>query len=183
MNPHTIGPSSATWTVTQRPVSIDGANIVLNTTSPATYVPLTLRDYQWWLAQRVPGVTTTLPTDLYYAPGWQNGSVYLWPVPTVAYDIQLMTRQLLASVALSDTFTQPPAYRKALTLTLAEELAPTFSVQVPTQTAKGAREARASLEANNAPPVGIVTNDAGMPSSESVGVRNTWNYYTGMETT
>jgi hypothetical protein len=57
--PLTIGPSSADFTVDQRPVSIEAANVILTTVSPAVRVPLTVHDDpQWWMSVSVPGVTT-----------------------------------------------------------------------------------------------------------------------------
>ena len=179
LQPHTIGPSNATWSATVRPVSITGANLVLNTTTPSTHVPINLRNAQWWLQQRVPGTTTTIPLDLYYEPSWPNGSVYLWPVPTVAYEVQLRTRQLLASVALGDTFALPPGYQEALTLTLAESMAPSVSQVVSPQTAMRAAEARAAIFSNNSVPRQIQTQDAGMPRAGDHGTQSNWNYDVG----
>ena len=36
--------------------------------------------------ERVPTLTGTIPTDLYYEPDWPNGSCFLWPVPTIAWE-------------------------------------------------------------------------------------------------
>jgi hypothetical protein len=167
LSPHTIGPTG-TWVVTQRPVSIEGASIIQNVTSPYPYVPMTKRDAQWWQAQTVPTLTTSWPTDFYYDPTWGsagNGSFYMWPVPTTAYQVQLHIRLLLAQVAASDTFTMPPAYKSALILTLAEDLTGPFRSTWTQAQSYRARQARAKAFANNVDTPILVTADSGMPAA------------------
>jgi hypothetical protein len=176
LSPHTIGPTAATWTATQRPVSIEAANLILPG-SPAVRTTINLRDVQWYEGQSVPDLETTIPTDLYYAPTWPNGSLYFWPIPTAAYDVELQTRIVLAELALDDTFTMPPGYRDAITLTLAEELAPSYGQQIPERLALSAQQARARIFANNDQPRRISTADAGMPSGGGKG--SYFNYRSG----
>lgn len=164
LNPHTIGPTGQTYTVTQRPVSIDGANIIDNTVSPTVRFPLRVTsDYQDYLAVAVRGLTSPIPTVLYYDPAWPNGNIYLYPVPDTAYQLELMTRQLLSEYALTTTFSLPPGYKNALILTLAEDLQPAMHVPLAPKTEERAREARARIQGNNVPPARIQTRQAGMP--------------------
>lgn len=161
----TIGPDSADYTVTQRPVTIDGANVLLDTSDPPVKVPLQIVRYPWWLAQSVPTTTTELPGFLYYEPKFPNGEIRLWPLPTVAYGLELMVRQVLAELAAADTFTMPPGYRTAMILTLAENLSgPLRKPWTPMQ-ARNAQRARARVFANNDLTPAIATQDAGMPRS------------------
>lgn len=180
LQPHTIGPSGATYTVAQRPVAIDGANIVLDNVNPAVRSPLNLRDDQWWLGNLVRDITTTLPTDLYYSPGWPNGAIYLWPVPTVAYGLELETRVLLSNVILTDNVSLPPGYRDALTLSVAEECITTYGrgadPGMPALAQKAA-QARARIFANNDILPRLWTKDSGMPSKP----KPAFNYRSGLE--
>lgn len=161
----TIGPDSADYTVTQRPVTIDGANVILNNVSPEVKTPLEVVRYPWWLRQSVPTTTTELPGFLYYEPKWPNGEIRLWPLPTYAYGLELMVREVLAELASADDFDMPPGYRTAMILTLAENLhGPLRKMWTPTQGAK-AREARARIFANNDLTPAIATKDFGMPTS------------------
>lgn len=176
LSPHTIGPSG-TWSVTSRPVSIEGAMLRLTTSSPVVEVPITIRDAQWWADQTVPTLTSTVPTDLYYNPTWPNGSLYFWPVPTTAYGVKLWTRSLLSAFAFSDTFSMPPGYQDALTYTLAEELAPSLGSVSPTVLAlvnEKARECRAIIFDNNRMPRRL-SSDAPSPSRSG----SYYNYLTG----
>lgn len=177
LSPHTIGPTG-TFVVTVRPVSVEGANLVLNTVTPNNYQTITLRDRLWWLKQAVPALSTDIPTDLYYEPSWPNGKLYFWPVPSTAYAVQIMTRQILSTFTLATTFSLPPGYQDALTLTLAEALAAPLQVGVSPVTRELARKARATIQINNSETPGLATCDAGIPSGN--GRRPTYNYRTGL---
>jgi hypothetical protein len=165
---HTIGPSG-TWTQTSRPVSIEGASVLLGgTDNPKT--PIVIRDAQWWNDQTVPSVTAAFPTDLYYQPDWPNGSIVFWPIPTTAYQVELWVRMLLSAVTNPTAdFSLPPGYQRAIELTLAEALAPgqgqTFSEEQKT----AARDAREIAFGNNVVIPNLRTLDAGMPGSRGGG--------------
>lgn len=158
LNPHTIGTNSATFSVTQRPVSIEWANIVIS----AVRYPLNIRGSQWWPALPLPTLSVDIPSDLHYEPDWPNGNLYLYPVPAAAYGLELMTRIVLADLALDDTVSLPPGYRDAVILTLGEMIAPTY----PPAEAKPelARQARARIYSNNDEIPALATRDSGMPT-------------------
>lgn len=181
LQPHTIGPaaSTPTYTVIQRPVSIDGANLVLNDVSPAVHRPLNLRDSEWWRLLVVPTLSTSIPTDLYYNAEWPLGKIYLWPVPTTAYGLEIQTRIVLDDLLLTDTLSMPPGYRDAITLTLGERLAPVYPPANPQPEA--AREARARIFANNDVVPRLQTADFGMPHASSTTPRATFNYRSGVD--
>lgn len=183
LNPHTIGiaANSPTFTVTtNRPESIDQANLIIGSGVSAYRVPLTLRDRQWWMSLTLPNQTSTIPTDLYYEPAWPNGQIYLSLVPSAAYTLECLFRVVLAQLALATTFTLPPGYEDAITLTLQEELLVPYHVTDQAVLAvlpKQAREARARVFAANAQVPRLRTVDSGMPSGPGVGG---WDYRTGM---
>ena len=171
LNPHTIGPTG-TFVISQRPVSIEGANLVL--TGGINY-PLNVRDDEWYRTVTIPALATAIPTDLYYSPDWPNGSIYLWTVPTVAYGLKLQTRIVLASLAIDDTVTLPPGYRDAVTLTLGEMLAAAYP---PAQAdTAAAQRARSRIFSNNDTTPKLITADEGMP--RQTGTRATFNYRIG----
>jgi len=160
LNPHTIGPSGATFTATtNRPESVDAANIVLDTN---VRIPLAIRDAAWWADQRVPAVETSVPRDLYYQPTWPNGSLYLWPVPDTAYTLHLMTRVVLAQVGINDSINLPPGYQAAITYTLAEWLAPGHRVDLKPGTVQQARHARSVVFGANHETPALATADYGL---------------------
>lgn len=175
--PITIGPG-ANINVTQRPVKIVAANLILNNVNPSVRQPLMIRDDDWWAEQRVPGVTTTLSTDLYYSPDWPNGNIFLWPKLTVNYPLELETWTLLSKVALADNFSLPPGYEDAVTLTLAESLCPAYERGISPDLARLAQKARATIAGVNSTPPRMSTRDAGMPNGQ--GNRASFNYRTGL---
>ena len=182
LQPHTIGLSanSPTFSVSvNRPTRILDANVVL---ANNIRVGLEIIDDQRWdaipagaAAGETVTITSTIPRYLNYRPNWPNGSIYLWPVPT-ANELELRFQTLLASVALSDTFTLPMGYEMALKLTVAELLAPAFGQRVSPETARFAREARAAVWASD----DVIPNaipDGGVP----MGVRGGgYNFRTGV---
>lgn len=170
-SPHTIGVSGADFIVTgNRPVSIDAAAWNLGG-SPAAFQPIAVRDAQWYATVFVPGLVSGIATDVYYDPAYDSptpvGNLYFYPVPSGANGVRLWIRQVLASVAQTDTVTLPQGYDAALMLTLAEILAPGFGQSVAPGTAKRASEARAVIEANNRFTPSLQTRDSGMQPTPS----------------
>lgn len=145
IHPHTIGPSTATFAADVRPVAIDAANLIINTVR----MPIQIRTKDWYQALSTPEITTTVPTDLYYEPAVPNGKLWLYPVPSAAYQIELWTRSAFAALTLAGSLTAPPGYHDALVKTLAEELQGPFRVSMPDRLPQLAREARALIFDNN----------------------------------
>lgn len=168
LSPHTIGPTG-TWVASQRPVSIEGASLIYNTSPNTAQVDINIRDAAWYQALSVPAITSTTPTDLYYEPAWPNGRLNFWPVPSAAYQVSLWTRIVLAQLALTDTFTLPPGYWDAITLTLSEDIAPTYEKQAPASLTRKANEARARIFENNVDVPLLSTQDSGMPGGSGGG--------------
>jgi hypothetical protein len=175
--PQTIGPTGATYTATQRPVTIEYANVIL---TDDVRVPIALWDKAAYDAQTVPSVTATFPLAVYYNPSWPNGQLYWWPIPTTAYGLELQVRVTLSTLGLNDDVNLPPGYRDALTLTLAEDLTLAFGRPVPPDLPRMAAKARARVFANNDQPPRIATQDAGMPTRVESSTQTTFNYKTGL---
>lgn len=161
--PTTIGPSSANWSTPIRPQSIRNATLII---SEIRY-PINIHDAYWWATVTWPGEATSWPTDLYYNPTWPNGSLYFWTVPTSAYDVELLTLTRLGNVTLTDTFTLPPGYRDAITLTLAEQLVGPMQVEANPTLAFNAQRARARIFEANVPTPPMATTDIGVPRARS----------------
>lgn len=150
LQPHTFGFSSATYPLLTRPEQIHGITLVY---SGGARVPLRPRDETWWLHESSREMTG-YPTDYFYSPTWPNGSLYLWPVPSGAYSIEIATDQLFAIDNSFDVlFAFPPIFEDAITLSLAEQLIVPFGVKLdPSQLGilrESAAGARAQLFANH----------------------------------
>ena len=176
--PHTIGPVNATFTVPQRPVKLLDANVILYNISPPVRSPLRIQDADWWDANRVYSITSSLPTDVYYEPDWPNGLLFIWPVPTTAYQLELEVWTALAQFFTpQDKVSLPPGYFDALVYDLAMSLAPSFQAQIsPALIALRNKAMQRITEANTETPH-IATQDAGMP--KAMNPQPYWNYRLG----
>lgn len=174
LGPHTIGPTG-TFVATSRPVSIEGAVPLLSSTVRAR--PVNLRGEQWWLGVALRTLSTSIPTDLYYAPKFPNGELNFWPVPSTASQVEIQARMLLTAVALDTLVSLPPGYEKALMLTTAEDASVPCGRQVPAKLARDATLARAQIFGNNDTPRRIRTRDDGIPGGGGAG--SDWRYDTG----
>lgn len=188
LQPHTIGISANSPTfamptpadggsgIGARPQEIMGANLILTTSTPNNYKPLTIRDQDWWLNRRTPGLTSSIPLDLFYSPDWPNGSIYLWPVPTTAYGIQLQVSNIFGQMTYADTFTLPPGYQQMCRLWLAELMADAFGVPMPPTLPQRAADARSRVYTSNVFIPRIATATSGLSGG---GGRTYWDYRTG----
>lgn len=169
LSPHTIGPAAgATFSLPQRPVRIDGAAIVLqNANGTTTDIPVnTTRDKDWWNFVRIKNLANSIPTDLYYEPDIPNGSLFFWPVPNTNYQCRIESWEVVAQFkTLNDALLLPPAYRKAITLSIAEELDGPRSEDP--KLAHKAAEAREACWSNNSQSPTMSTMAAGMPTKDS----------------
>lgn len=163
LNPHTIGPTGATWTVDQRPVSIEGIQLRISSTDT---LPLWPRDAAWWQGLPAPGLSSAYPTDYYYDPTWSNGKVYFYPVPSSALTVQLQVRAVLGEYTLDTVFTMPPGYRDAITKTLVEECDGLGAAVVSPKQSLAASRARAVIFGNNLV-VPKLTSPAGLPTGRT----------------
>ena len=179
LQPHTIGPTG-TFVTPARPVSIEFANVVINTVSPiVTYQVRIHKSYgEWFAAQAVQNLATQYPNDLYYAATFPNGKLYLWPVPTIAYQFQIWSRVVLSAATLAATITFAPGYQDAVILTLAEDLCATaaFQLDLPPRLVIKAAEARQRVFSNNRETPMLETRDSGMPP----GAGSYLNWRTGL---
>lgn len=144
LQPHTIGPTGATWTLPVRPVTIDGAAL---DSGNGTWTPITVHDDPQWWNRRSP-LSGSL-TDLYYAATVPNGAIYFDGVPAGGETVRLMTRTVLAALTLAASVDLAPGYESALTLTLQEAIADAFHATVSATLEKRAGKARARIWHNN----------------------------------
>lgn len=177
LNPHTIGPAGATWVTTQAPIAIDGIKVEVSTVSPASFRYLNPRDAKWWQARITPGLTADFPTDFYYDPTWTTaaprGSVYLWPVPLNAFDVQVWMRIVLGQLTANQTISLPPGYNRALMLATAKALSTPLRKPWGTTQEQALTKALRQIDSNNTVVPRIRTRDSGMPTS-GAGRPNFW---------
>jgi len=174
LSPHTIGPTG-TFVTPQRPVSIESASLVV---SAGLLQDIAVhQDAAWYASVSTPGVTGPLPTDVYYEKNWPLGKLYFWPVPTSAKQVELQSRVVLAALTLAGTFSFPPGYEDAITLTLGEALADAYpGSTAPAGLSRAAAAARTTIFGNNDETPALATRDSGMPGGSG---GSSYNWMTG----
>ena len=170
LQPHTIGPSGATWTLAVRPVSLDAARLSMGS---GVTRKITVRDAAWWNDQAFKTLTSSTPTDVYYAADVPLGKAYFWPVPTAATSVTLMTRSTVTAVLLTDSLDLPPGYQSAFELLIQEAISEPFGRELSAAKKLRLGEARARIRNNNLSIPSLITGQLGLPVSSGA-----WDYRT-----
>lgn len=151
----TIGPS-LTINV-DRPVKMEQG--AFHRVSGIDY-PLQWIEREQYNAISLKAVSSTIPEYGYYDAA---GKIYLWPYSTTALALHLQLQVQLSEFAdLSTDYTLAPGYRKALSYSLAEELAPGIK-ELPMSIIKQAALARNAIKRTNAR---VPVMDLNVPFSE-----------------
>lgn len=164
---YTIGRGTAPVAnfVADRPVKITAANLIVVAANPDYRLPLSIIEVLDYAEIPVPAETGAEPHTLYYQPTWPNGTLWPWPYPenaaaAIANKLELFTwTQITAFTALTDTFSFPPGYEDAITLSLAEILGGNVTDSLKDQ----ARKARMTIQGVNSKAPKLQTRDSGMP--------------------
>ena len=180
IGPGLSSPDFATPNAATRPTRIETATLLLTGSSPGTELIVNVRDDAWWANQQVKSLTSTICTDLYYSSSFPDGLIYLWPIPTQANSLRIQTWTVVGEVD-PDTIgttdvSMPQAYRKALFLTLAEDLCTPLSKLIPASLPGRAMKARAALQSNNIASPRAASADWGT----GLGRRSGFNWRSGM---
>lgn len=177
LDPTTIGPGGD-FDVNQRPVSIESIGLILDGGTPGVELPLNSRDDAWWANNRIKGLTSTLPTDYYYSPGWPLGQIYFWPVPTASHQVRLQTRQVLGEyTAYNTAFTMPPAYWDLIVYELAISLAPSFQRDTSATLVGAWKASQKAVQGNNIESPRLASD---CPSQSNGSGRTDWNFLDGL---
>jgi hypothetical protein len=126
-NPYTIGVGGDFNT--GRPSnqdSIVSANLILTATTPEVRVPLGIYTDDAYNANKLPNMSNTQPTGLYYNPTYTGGlgSIHLWPVPNNSTnDIELFLQKGVAPFDdLTTAYYLPDGFARALKYNLADAM-------------------------------------------------------------
>lgn len=166
---HTIGPSGTF--VADRPTRIVSANIVVPGT-PEVHNPINIVERaEEWAQVTAPLLASNVPSHLYCDYAHPDATLYLWPYPDAAYDLELYTWNQLGRVkTLSDIVSLPEGYYDALMYSLAERLCTRFGTPQPirAQISLDAAKARSIISVHNVRSPKISTCDTGIPQTESI---------------
>lgn len=166
--PHTIGPGG-TFNVTQRPVKLVSANVVLNPGSSEVEYPLEIWNDQQWADVRIKNLSSNISRGVYYEPQFPLGSLYFWPVPTSVNDVKLeVWNSLTQAINQNDILQLPPGYWEAMVLTLALKFCGSFRVSPPPTLASDQIRAIRVIQGNNSAPP-LIRTDGGISSGKRTG--------------
>ncbi len=148
-----IGPGATDFN-TMRPVTIESANIIVNTTTPVVRFPCELLSDAQWAAIQVQDIPGTIPWALYSDGGNPIATLYLYGQPLTTYQLELYTWQAIPTfAAITDSVVLPPGYEEAIVYNLAVRIAVSFPTQAQISPEAGqiARDALMAIESINAP--------------------------------
>jgi hypothetical protein len=177
--PHTIGPGGD-FNVPLRPVKVVGASFVLNSASSNPVdTPINIRDDDWWNANPLKSLTSSIVTDLFYSPDTPLGTLNFYPICNVASPVRLeLWVGLAQAISLQASIGLPAAYWDFIVLSLAVRLSPSYGKEASPTLIGLLKEAAKGVLDNNSGPPRIDTN-SGMPGSPGNG-RPDFNFLTGL---
>lgn len=137
---YTIGPS-ATFNTT-RPVKVIAAYVQ----SGGVDYPLTVVSDESFSAITYKS-TSGIPEFLNYSNSYPTATIKLYPSPSSAYDLYILTEKpLTAFASLSTVVSLPPGWERMLKHNLAMEMAPEFGQQAPAEVVEIAKESKAEIK-------------------------------------
>jgi hypothetical protein len=177
--PHTIGPGGD-FNVPLRPVKIVSAAFILNSGSQPIDRPINIRDDDWWAANTLKSLGSSIVTDLYYDEASPLGNLNFYPISTLANPVRLETWSSLAqAVNLQSKLGFVQGYWDAVVTDLAVRLCSSYEKPVSPDLREQWMRAMRIIEANNDGPPRIETDGGGMASSGRGG-RPDFNFLTGL---
>lgn len=138
---------------TSRPLRIENAGLILETSTPEVETPIRIINQDEWAAISQKDLTSDYPTRLYIE--WANPLAVLfpWPVPTAANSLALYSwKPLTAFAGVATSVAFPPGYAKALRYCLALELAPEFGKQIDPAVVQQAMDSKENIKRMNIKP-------------------------------
>jgi hypothetical protein len=176
-SPHTIGPGGD-FNVPIRPTKIVSANFVLNGSSanPVDSPRLRIRDNQWWAAQPLKSLVSSICTDLFYDPAVPLGNCNFWPICNTVAPARLeLWSSLPQAIDLQTQMAFPQGYWDLIVKNLAVELCSSYDKDPKPVLVQSAQRALSTVIGNNSEPPRIRT-DASMPGTSGLH----YNFLTGL---
>src|ERR1019366_1876082 len=125
---YTIGPTG-TINIGERPDRIEAAymiQLVPATNQPVSYPLKVLFSYQDYIRITLKNLST-FPWNIFYDPGFPLGTFYPWPIPTSAYEIHVLTKQIIDGYdSLDDVIYLPRPFYEAILYNLCIRLQTTY---------------------------------------------------------
>jgi hypothetical protein len=145
---YAIGPGSVVNRA--RPVYVDDIRFIDTSQDPDLEMPLSRLTVEGYAAIPQKALTSNYPTCVYYNLTYPTGTLTFWMVPTsTTLQGVIYAPVAVTELALSDTISLPPGYRRFLRDALAVELAPEYAVQPAPALMQSAIESKADVKRAN----------------------------------
>lgn len=152
---YTMGPSGDFNTL--RPVKIDDFYVKDNETS--VELPVASVNQDEWNSIRLKGTTSALPISIYAQGTAPLYTLNVWPVPSSANLLGIVSSKPLGQLASLNTEIElPPGYLKAIRYNLAIELCPEYGREPSMVILKNADEGRENIKRTNIKPTYMETD-------------------------
>lgn len=146
---YTVGPSG-NFNLTPRPPKLE--NVYVREGDIDYPVMLVQQDRWYAIADKTSG--GSIPELAYYEPSLSTGTLQVWPVPSSANSLHIVTWTTLATLsALGTTVTLPQGYERALAYNLAIEIAPEYQKAPSAEVQRIALDAIANIKRANIRPI------------------------------
>lgn len=133
-----------------RPLYIDDLKFIDTSQSPALEMPLGMLTVEAYAAIPQKALTSTYPSYAYYNLTYPLATLTFWMVPTSStLQGALYAPVAVTELALSDTLSLPPGYRRFMRDTLAVELSPEYQVEPAQALVMSAIESKADIKRAN----------------------------------
>lgn len=145
---YTLGPAGD-FAINVRPREIDHANVVI--TADDLHIPVGVRNFEEYAGVAMPTLSGEYPSEIYYRPGWPNGTIYPYPYPTeVLNKLEIFVPRILEKfTSTAQTLSLAPGYEHAITQSVAELYCEMFGRPLTAELERSARKAREVLTASN----------------------------------
>ena len=150
---YTIGPTGNIALAPQlRPSSLYRAQLKVTDTTPNLFRPIELINDEEWSDLRLQQISTAYPTKLYNDGNFPNMGLYLYPIPTMAYQLILWTwNQISIITDLNADLSLPPGYERAIIYNLAVEIAAEYGKVPSPDVTRIANDSLALIKRINSP--------------------------------
>lgn len=145
---------------TNRPVRIESAYLV---DSGNVSYQVNILNAEEYAAIALKSSTSTLPNYIYYDPDMASGHLWVYPVPSAAYTLHVLTWTPMQSFTTKETTAYlAPGWERCIAYNLAIEIAPEFEKQPSPLVMKIAQEAKSQIKRINMTPVKMYTELAAL---------------------
>jgi hypothetical protein len=145
---YTLGPSPADWVTTAAaPAMISRVGMITN---GSLEIPIDTISADEWAGYGLKTMQSSISSAVWIAYGPTVHTLNFWPVPSVAFAVNLYAAQPIAKFsAQTDTVILPPGYQEFLTYDLAIKTSSKFGADIPAWLPQAWREARTRIKERN----------------------------------